>query len=112
VTKRFVLLTSLILTCALLALAAGAADGTWTAANSAQGAPQMLSLSSNGDVLTGSADGLQFSNGKTQGNAIWFSTVRGGVAYSYKGTIAGNQLDLHETRADGTNHRALAFIRH
>jgi len=112
VTKRFAFLTSLILSCALLAFAAGPTDGNWTAAGTAQGAPQALNLQSNGNVLTGTADGVQFTGGKVQGTSVWFNAVRAGVAYSYKGTIAGNQLELHETRADGSNHRALTFNRH
>jgi hypothetical protein len=111
VTKRFALLTSLILTCALIAFAFGPADGMWTAAATSQGAPQILSLQTNGTSLTGTADGVGVSNGKVEGNGIWFSSVRAGVAYSYKGTIAGNRLDLHETRADGSNHRGLTFNR-
>ena len=110
-TKRFAFLTSLILSCALIAFAASPADGNWTAAGTASGAPQVLSLQSNGTILSGTSDGLQFTNGKVQGSSIWFSTVRAGVAYSYKGTVAGNTLDLHETRADGTNHRGLKFNR-
>jgi hypothetical protein len=111
VTKRFALLTSLILSCVLIAFAASPADGNWTAAGTASGAPQMLSLQSTGTVLTGTADGIQFTSGKVQGTTIWFNTVRAGVAYSYKGTVAGNKLDLHETRADGSNHRGLTFNR-
>jgi hypothetical protein len=109
VTKRFALLTSLILTCALIAFAFGPVDGTWTAATTSSGAPQILSLQTNGAILTGTADGVGVSNGKVEGTTIWFSSVRGGVAYSYKGAAAGNQLKLYETRADGSNPRALVF---
>ena len=95
----------------MIAFAAGAADGTWSAASTSTGAPQLLVLQTTGAVLTGSMDGIAFSGGKVQGTAVWFNTVRAGVAYSYKGTVAGNQLDLHETRADGSGHRALTFNR-
>lgn len=105
--KRFVFLTSLILSCVLIAFA-GPADGTWTAAPS-QGVPLTLSLQANGAVLTGTADGVQITNGKVEGVSIWFTTVRSGIAYSYKGTISSNRLNLYETRADGTNPRPLTF---
>ena len=76
-TKRFALLTSLILTCALIAFAFGPVDGTWTAAATSSGAPQILSLQTNGTILTGTADGVGVSGGKVEGTTIWFTSHPG-----------------------------------
>lgn len=108
-TKRSIFLTSLILSCVLIAFA-GPVDGRWTASNTPpQGEPQVLTLQANGAVLTGTADGIQITNGKVQGTTIWFNVVRSGVTYSYKGTVSATRMDLSETRADGSNHRPLIF---
>lgn len=104
-----------ILICVLFALAGMPAlgappDGTWSV-NGGSGGPQALVLHASGPGLTGSLDGTAISNGKTEGNFIWFTAVRGGVSYTYKGTVSGNQLDLHETRSDGIGHRRLSCTR-
>src|SRR5437764_13333285 len=94
--------------CAMLAFA-GPADGGWTAIGPAQGAPQTLSLQANGQTLSGTADGTPIVNGKIAGASVWFSVTRGGATYSYKGTVDGSRLNLHETRPDGSGHRTLEF---
>lgn len=106
--KRLTLLLGLFVFCALVAFA-GAADGTWTASSPAQGAPQSLTLQSTGLNLTGSADGVQISNGKIEQTTVWFTLVRSGVTYNYKGSVSGTVLTLHETLSNGTNHRTLQF---
>lgn len=105
--KRFVLMIATLLTGALLAVAAPA-DGTWT--NSGQGAPVTLTLQVVGNSLSGTSDGIGISSGKAEGQSVWFSAVRGGVVYNYKGTISGNVLKLSETRTDGTGLRNLQFV--
>ena len=106
--NRFALMIATLLTCALLAVAAPA-DGTWTNTNSGQGAPVTLTLQVNGNVLLGTSDGIGISSGKAEGPSVWFSAVRGGVVYTYKGTISGNVMKLSETKADGTGLRSLVF---
>ncbi|HTS66148.1 MAG TPA: hypothetical protein VMH28_29195 [Candidatus Acidoferrales bacterium] len=106
--KRVAFLLGLLLSCALVAFG-GPADGTWTAVNSAQGVPQIITMQTSGESLTGSADGSPILNGKISGVSLWFSISRSGVVYNYKGTISGTRLDLHETKADGSGHRALQF---
>jgi hypothetical protein len=108
VKTRLAFLIGLLLTCVLVAFAAPA-DGTWTAANTAQGIPQTLSMQTSGSGLMGTADGQPILNGKVEGATIWFSVSRGGAVYRYKGTISGTRLDLHETKSDGSGHRALQF---
>lgn len=106
--NRFSLMIASLLTFALLAVAAPA-DGTWTNTNSGQGAPVTLTLQVNGTALLGTSDGIGISNGKAEGASIWFTAVRGGQVYTYKGTISGNILKLSETRSDGTGLRSLVF---
>jgi hypothetical protein len=107
--KRFVLMIATLLTGALLAVAAPA-DGTWANTNSGQGAPVTLTLQVVGNSLLGTSDGIGISSGKVEGQSVWFSAVRGGVVYKYKGTINGNVLTLSETRTDGTGLRNLQFV--
>lgn len=110
--KNFALLTGLLLSCALMVFAfAAPTDGNWSAASASTGAPQSLTMLANGAVLTGTLDGAALINGKVQGNSVWFNAVRGGVTYNYKGTVSGSQLDLHETKTDGSAHRGLIFNR-
>jgi hypothetical protein len=112
VKKRSIILLCLTLCLTILAFAASPADGAWTAVSSAQGAPLALNLAGNGAVLTGSADGAAITGGKIAMSDIWFTWVRGGVTYSYKGTINGTTLRLTEYRADGTaGVRNLSYTR-
>jgi hypothetical protein len=85
----------------------GPADGAWTAINTAQGAPQALSLQSNGRTLTGTADGTPITEGRVENNTVWFKVARGGVTYYYKGTVNGSLLQLSE--ANGTATRTVKF---
>lgn len=106
--NRLALLFGLFFLCALMAFG-GPADGTWNAISASQGAPLTLVLSTSGSALVGTADGVAIANGKVEGATIWFDAVRSGVTYKYKGTVSGTHLDLHETLANGTGHRALQF---
>ena len=105
---RFISVLGLLLSCALVAFG-GPADGNWTAVNAAQGAPQTLSMQTSGSSLMGTADGQPIQNGKIEGSAVWFSVSRAGAIDTYKGTISGTRLDLHETKTDGSGHRSLQF---
>jgi len=106
--NRMMLLLGVALIFALTAFA-GPADGNWSAASTAQGSPQALSLQATGTSLTGTADGAPISNGKVEGTTVWFTAVRSGVTYSYKGSISGSRLVLYETLQNGTGLRTLQF---
>jgi hypothetical protein len=106
VKNRLVLALVLFVFSAALLLA-GPADGGWTAINSAQGAPQALSLQSNGRTLTGTADGTPITEGRVENNTVWFNVVRGGVNYYYKGTVNGSLMQLSE--ANGSATRTIKF---
>jgi len=107
--NRFVLLTATLVCCALMLMAAPI-DGTWNNVSPAQGAPLTLNLTANNSVLSGTSDGTPITGGKIQGNSIWFNATRANVVYSYKGSIAGNVLNLSEARPDGSNLRNLQFL--
>jgi hypothetical protein len=94
-------------------LAFGApADGSWTL-NSGQptNGPSVLQLRVSGTTLTGTADGVPITAGRAADNNLWFNATRQGTAYTYKGTILGNTMNLHETLLDGSQHRAFNYTR-
>ena len=93
--KRLILI-SVFLLAGVLAFCA-LQDGTWVLQGSVQNAPQRLVLQVSGASMTGTLDGVAISNGRVEGKFFWFQAVRGGITYSYKGTVSGNQLDLNET---------------
>jgi hypothetical protein len=104
-TRFLVLWVGLLLT-GVLAFGA-AADGTWVAegAQNAGVAPTSLVLQTSGGTLTGTANGVQISNGQVYGNFINFVVVKAGTSYSYKGTISGTTLDLHQSvTSDGSQY--------
>jgi hypothetical protein len=109
--NRFVVLLAGVALTALVAFGA-AADGTWTILGVQSGTgPGTLVLQSNGSNLTGTADGVTITNGKVEGNQIHFNLVQNGTPLKYKGTVSGNQLNLHSSQNDGTNHQVFNFNR-
>ncbi len=100
--KKLILVLSLLAAGCLMLIAA-AADGGWSISGSVPTAPQSISLVTSGaSGLNGTVDGIAISNGTFQANTIWFSAVRGGVTYKYKGTITGTKLSLYEEPASGS----------
>ena len=96
------------------AMAFGAvADGTWVSVGAQSGsAPTNLVLQQNGNTLTGTANGLQISNGKVERNFINFVVVKNGTSFGYKGTINGDTLDLHQSvTGDGSQSAQVTLSR-
>jgi hypothetical protein len=109
VMKRLLIGIVTLLCVALLALAAPP-DGTWNNTSPASGGPATLVLQANGKALGGTADGQAIAAGKTEGVSIWFTAVRGGTTYSYKGSVNGNVLKLAETHMDGSGLKNLTYL--
>jgi len=109
--NRFVVLLAGLLLAGSLVFGA-AIDGTWTLTGVQTGTgPGTLVLQSNGQSLSGTVDGVAITNGKVEGTAVHFNLVQGGTPLTYKGTISGSQLNLHESHSDGSQHRAFNFNR-
>jgi hypothetical protein len=103
------LLSAMALTCWLAS--AAEIDGKWTAqVESKRGeVTQTLTLKANGSQLAGSMQGRRgtanISDGTINGSSVSFKVVRDvngkTVTQQYKGTLAGNQLNLAVTGPRG-----------
>jgi len=108
--KRLLILIAILTMVSAVAFCAGY-DGTWSAQGGAQGSggPGQLVLRVSGMTLAGTIDGMVITNGSYEGNFFWFRATRAGVAYEYKGTISGEQMQLNEAR--GEQVRRMVFRR-
>lgn len=112
----------LISLCALFALTtvmALAADitGTWKgeANPNGKGGPPTFMLKQAGSALTGSTTGrggeIEISNGKVNGDKVYFEVIRdmGGdkVTTKYSGTVSGATMKLSMESARGTREMTL-----
>lgn len=112
----------LISLCALFALTtvmALAADitGTWKgeANPNGKGGPPTFMLKQAGSALTGSTTGrggeIEISNGKVDGDKVYFEVIRdmGGdkVTIKYSGTVSGATMKLSMESARGTREMTL-----
>lgn len=109
--NRTVVLAAAFVLASLMAFGA-IADGTWTVigAQSDTGLSTLV-LTVNGSTLAGTADGVQIASGKVEGNIVRFNLTSNGATLNFKGTISGNQLNLHASHTDGSQHRAYNFNR-
>jgi hypothetical protein len=113
----------LISMCALFALTtvmALAADvtGTWKgeANPNGKGGPPTFNLKQSGSTLTGTTTGrggeIEISNGKVDGDKIYFEVTRdmgdkGKFTSKYSGTISGGTIKVSVESARGTNEMTL-----
>jgi hypothetical protein len=113
----------LISMCALFALTtvmALAADvtGTWKgeANPNGKGGPPTFNLKQSGSTLTGTTTGrggeIEISNGKVDGDKIYFEVTRdmgdkGKFTSKYSGTISGGTIKVSVESARGTNDMTL-----
>ena len=109
--------------CALFALTtvmALAADvtGTWKgeANPNGKGGPPTFNLKQSGSTLTGTTTGrggeIEISNGKVDGDKIYFEVTRdmgdkGKFTSKYSGTISGGTIKVSVESARGTNEMTL-----
>lgn len=106
--KKILILLSLISILSLAAFAE-AANGKWALQGSAKNAPKVLALQVSGTKLSGTVGGVPISNGKVEGDFVWFEVVRQGVTTQYKGRVAGDKIDLYESGPQVK--RSLSFSR-
>jgi hypothetical protein len=106
--KKILVLLSLI---SIMSLAAfgEVANGKWALQGSAKNAPKVLALRVDGTKLSGTMDGVPISNGKVEGDFMWFEVVRQGVTTQYKGRVTGDKIGLFESGPQVK--RSLSFSR-
>ena len=113
-TKKLLFVTTLLFVVAFVAMAADV-TGKWTYQQPGRGGgdptPVTITLKQDGSALTGSVPGFgrggqappsEISNGKVDGDKVYFETKRQGqngeTITKYEGTVSGDTLKLKVTR--------------
>jgi hypothetical protein len=115
--KKLISLCALFALTTVMALAADV-TGTWKgeANPNGKGGPPTFMLKQAGSALTGTTTGrggeIEISNGKIDGDKIYFEVTRdmgdkGKVTAKYTGTVSGTTMKLSVESARGTNEMTL-----
>lgn len=114
--KKLISLCALFALSAIMALAADV-TGTWKgeANPNGKGGPPTFTFKQDGATLTGTTSGrggeIQISNGKVDGDKVYFEVTRemGGnsMTMKYTGTVSGTTMKLSVETARGTREMTL-----
>jgi hypothetical protein len=115
--KKLISLCALFALTTVMALAADV-TGTWKgeANPNGKGGPPTFMLKQSGSTLTGTTTGrggeVEISNGKIDGDKIYFEVTRdmgdkGKFTSKYTGTVSGTTIKLSVESARGTNDMTL-----
>ena len=115
--KKLISLCALFALTTVMALAADV-TGTWKgeANPNGKGGPPTFTLKQSGSSLTGTTTGrggeTEISNGKVDGDKVYFEVTRdmgekGKFTSKYSGTVSGSSMKLSVESARGTNDMTL-----